>query len=105
MKIKLGVLFGGVSVEHEISIITAIQAMNSIDETKYEIKPIYIAKDGTWYCGSMLKDMSVYRDMDLLKRYAKEVVLYKRDNRFILQSKREQYRLQRLLFLRLLRSL
>ena len=40
MKIKLGVLFGGVSVEHEISIITAIQAMNSIDPIKYEIIPI-----------------------------------------------------------------
>jgi D-alanine-D-alanine ligase len=88
MKIKLGVLFGGISVEHEISIITAIQAMNSIDEAKYEIIPIYIAKDGTWYSGMMLKDMKIYSDMDLLKRYAKEVVLYKRDGRFVLQNKR-----------------
>ena len=88
MKIKLGILFGGVSVEHEISIITAIQAMNSIDPIKYEIIPIYIAKDGTWYSGAMLKDIKIYSDMDLLKRYAKEVVLYKRDGKFILQNKR-----------------
>ena len=88
MKIKLGVLFGGVSVEHEISIITAIQAMNSIDTIKYDIIPIYIAKDGTWYSGAMLKDINIYNDMDLLKRYAKEVVLYKRDGKFILQNKR-----------------
>ena len=88
MKIKLGVLFGGVSVEHEISIITAIQAINSIDTIKYDIIPIYIAKDGTWYSGAMLKDMKIYSDMDLLKRYAKEVVLYKRDGKFILQNKR-----------------
>ena len=88
MKIKLGVLFGGVSVEHEISIITAIQAMNSIDPIKYEIIPIYIGKDGTWYSGAMLKDIKIYSDMDLLKRYAKEVVLYKRDGKFILQNKR-----------------
>lgn len=88
MKIRLGVMFGGVSVEHEISIITAIQAINSIDEAKYEIIPIYIAKDGTWYSGMMLKDMKIYNDMDLLKRYAKEVVLYKKDGRFILQNKR-----------------
>ena len=92
MKIKLGVMFGGVSVEHEISIITAIQAINSIDEAKYEVIPIYIAKDGTWYCGAMLKDMAVYKDMDLLKRYAKEVVLYKRDGKFILQNKRGLFR-------------
>ena len=45
MKIRLGVMFGGVSVEHEISIITAIQAMNSIDNRKYEVIPIYIAKE------------------------------------------------------------
>ena len=88
MKIKLGVLFGGMSVEHEVSIITAIQAMESIDEKKYDIVPIYIAKDGTWYSGAMLKDIKIYNDMDLLKRYAKEVVLYKRDGEFILQNKR-----------------
>ena len=88
MKIKLGVLFGGTSVEHEVSIITAIQAMNSIDTIKYDIVPIYIAKDGTWYSGAMLKDIKIYSDMDLLKRYAKEVVLYKRDGKFILQNKR-----------------
>ncbi len=88
MRIKLGVLFGGVSVEHEVSIITAIQAMNSIDNIKYDVIPIYIAKDGTWYSGMMLKDMKIYSDMDLLKRYAKEVVLYKCDGRFVLQNKR-----------------
>jgi len=92
MRIRLGVLFGGASVEHEISIITAIQAMNSIDTRKYEIIPIYIAKDGTWYSGNMLKEMEIYVDMDLLKRYAKEVVLYRRDNKFVLQSKRGLFR-------------
>ena len=86
MKIKLGVIFGGVSVEHEVSIITAIQAMNAIDTAKYDIVPIYITKDGTWYSGAMLKDIKIYSDMDLLKRYAHEVVLYKREGRFILQS-------------------
>ena len=88
MKIKLGVLFGGMSVEHEISIITAIQAINNIDNIKYEVIPIYIAKNGVWYSGAMLKDIKIYSDMDLLKRYAKEVVLYKRDGKFILQNKR-----------------
>lgn len=92
MKIRLGVMFGGVSVEHEISIITAIQAINSIDTAKYDVIPIYIAKDGTWYAGMMLKDIKIYNDMDLLKRYAKEVVLYKRDGKFILQSKRGLFR-------------
>ena len=59
MKIKLGVLFGGMSVEHEVSIITAIQAMNKLDQAKYDIVPIYIAKDGKWYTGNMLKDIEI----------------------------------------------
>ena len=87
MKIKLGVLFGGMSVEHEVSIITAIQAINKIDRGKYEVVPIYITKEGIWYTGNMLLDIEIYKDLDLMKRYAKEVVLYNKDGRFILQNK------------------
>lgn len=87
MKIKLGVLFGGVSVEHEVSIITAIQAIKNMDQSKYEIIPIYIAKDGKWYTGNMLSDIDIYSDLDLMKRYAKEVILYNKDGRFLLQNK------------------
>ena len=42
MKLKVGVIFGGRSVEHEVSIITAIQAMDIIDTDKYVVVPIYI---------------------------------------------------------------
>ena len=45
MKLKIGVIFGGKSLEHEMSIITALQAMENIDTDKYEIIPIYITKD------------------------------------------------------------
>lgn len=86
MKIKVGVIFGGESVEHEVSIITAVQAMESINTDKYDIVPIYVTKDRTWYTGKMLMDISIYRDMDLLKRYAKQVTLYKKGGEFVLQS-------------------
>ena len=88
MKIKLCVLFGGKSVEHEVSIITAIQAINKIDKAKYDIVPVYIDKSGKWYTGNMLLDIDIYKDLDLLKRYAKEVVLYNRDGKFVLQNKK-----------------
>lgn len=88
MKIKLGVLFGGMSVEHEVSIITAIQAINKIDKAKYDVVPIYIAKDGKWYTGKMLLDIEIYNDLDLMKRYAKEIVLYNKDGRYLLQDKK-----------------
>ena len=86
MKIKLGVIFGGTSVEHEISIISAVQAMQSIDQNKYDIVPIYIGKDRTWYTGKMLMDIDIYKDFEDLKRYATKVVLYKKDNSFVLQK-------------------
>lgn len=84
MKIKVGVIFGGETVEHEVSIITAVQAMNSMDLEKYEIIPIYIAKDRTWYTGEMLKEIDIYRNFDDLKRYAKKVTLCKRNGGYYL---------------------
>jgi len=87
MRIKVGVIFGGESVEHEVSIISALQAINKIDEEKYEIVPIYITKDREWYTGEMLRDIDVYRDLDLIKRYATNVVLYYKNGSYVLQKK------------------
>ena len=87
MSIKVGVIFGGESVEHEVSIITAIQAMNKMDEEKYEIIPIYITKDREWYTGDMLKDIDVYQDFNLIKNYSTNVVLYYKNGSYVLQKK------------------
>ena len=54
--------------------------MNKIDTEKYEIVPIYITKDNEWYTGAPLKEIETYKDMDLLKRYTDNVVLYKKDD-------------------------
>lgn len=86
MKIKLGVIFGGETVEHEVSIITAVQAMEHINKEKYEIVPIYISKDRYWYTGKMLMEIDVYQDFNELKKYAKKVVLTKGKNGFYLQN-------------------
>lgn len=85
--IKVGVIFGGESVEHEVSIITAVQAMNFIDEKKYEIVPIYINKERNWYTGQALREMSSYKDLSLIPSLAKEVVLTKKGDEFVLQKK------------------
>lgn len=86
MKLNIGVLFGGKSVEHEISVITALQAMDNIDSEKYEIIPIYIAKDLTWYTGGMLRYIESYKDFRLINRYAHKVNLINKNGRFILQK-------------------
>ena len=87
MKIKVGVIFGGETVEHEVSIISALQAMNKMDQEKYDIIPIYMTKDREWYTGEMLKDIESYQDLNLIKKYSKNVVLFYKKGRYILQSK------------------
>ena len=88
MKIRVGVIFGGESVEHEVSIISAIQAMNKMDTEKYDIIPIYITKDRKWYTGEILKEIENYSDPGLINKYAKQVVLYENNGKFVLQSKK-----------------
>lgn len=86
MKLNVGVIFGGKSVEHETSIITAIQAMDHIDNEKYEIIPIYITKDHDWYTGGCLRFIDTFKDFDLIKRYCKKVNLINKEGRYILQT-------------------
>ena len=62
MKIKLGVLFGGKSVEHEVSIISALQAAASLDRSKYDVVPIYMTKKNEFYIGEEVGKIESYRD-------------------------------------------
>ena len=67
MKTTIGVFFGGRSTEHEISVISASQAMHAINAAKYDVVPIYISKQGKWYTGEALLDIKNYRNTaDLL---------------------------------------
>ena len=75
MKIKIGVIFGGRSVEHEISIITANQAMNSINKERYEIIPIYISKKGLMYTGEELLNLKSYRNLDSLLKKLTQITI------------------------------
>src|SRR5450755_1291855 len=47
-KIRVGILFGGRSGEHEVSLLSAASVLNAIDKTKYEVVPIGITKEGRW---------------------------------------------------------
>lgn len=48
-KIKLGVIFGGMSTEHDVSIVSGTSVIQNLDKEKYDIYPIYISKDGNWF--------------------------------------------------------
>lgn len=74
-KIKLGVFFGGVSTEHEISILTAVQLMEAIDTQKYDIVPIYISTTGKWYTGKELFYKDFFKGLPSCLNNVPEIVL------------------------------
>lgn len=86
MKLNIGVIFGGNSLEHELSILTAIQAMDNIDKEKYEIIPIYITKDLTIYTGGMLRYIDSYKDFNLIKKYAYKVNMINKNGKVVLRT-------------------
>ena len=75
MKTKVAVLFGGRSVEHEVSIISGIQAFAALDRDKYEPVPVYITKDNRFYTGPHMGEIERYRNMDACLREAQRVLL------------------------------
>lgn len=75
MRTNVAVFFGGRSVEHEISVISALQAINAFDSAKYKIVPIYISKSGKWFTGEKLLDVRNYKDMKALEGACTEVFM------------------------------
>lgn len=75
MKTNVAVFFGGRSVEHEISVISALQAINAFNREKYNIVPIYITKQGRWLTGEALLELSNYKDLKKLEEKCEEVFM------------------------------
>lgn len=75
MKTNIAVFFGGRSTEHEISVISANQAMAAIDRDKYNVIPVYITKQGRWYTGEALTDVKNFRDINGLLGSCTEVYM------------------------------
>ncbi|UOQ47061.1 D-alanine--D-alanine ligase [Gracilibacillus caseinilyticus] len=90
MKTKVAVIFGGVSVEHEVSVISALQAINAMDSSKYEAIPVYISKSREWYTGDVLKDIENYKNLDQLFKDADKVVFEQENENTIVLKKKER---------------
>ncbi len=75
MKTNIAIFFGGRSTEHEISVISANQAMAAIDSEKYNVIPIYITKQGHWYTGEALTDVKNYKNIASLLEQCTEVYM------------------------------
>ena len=84
MKINVAVMFGGKSVEHEISVISALQAAQYLNKEKYEVIPIYISKQGKMYTGEQVGNISAYNNIDTLLKNSTQVVLTNEDGKVVM---------------------
>ena len=91
MKIRVAVLFGGESVEHEVSIISASQAMNALNPEKYEVVPVYISKDRDFYSGPELRNVQTFTDMALLKKNVPLVHLVKKEGKVVVEPLKKSF--------------
>lgn len=67
MKLNIGVLFGSRTCEHDVSVISGLQAAQALDASQYDTTRIYIGRDGRWFVGEALKDIAFYNRFDETK--------------------------------------
>ena len=91
MKICVAVLFGGKSVEHEVSVISALQAVRSLNREKYDIVPIYMTKDNELYIGEQVGAIESYRDIPALLKKSTRVILTRLDGRTVLTEPKSKF--------------
>lgn len=65
-KTTVAVIFGGRSVEHDVSVVTGNQIIRAFDSVRYDIIPVYINRDGRWYTGDPLLDLKNYSDEEII---------------------------------------
>lgn len=75
MKRKVAMIFGGKSVEHEVSVISGIQAFLSMDTEKYDVIPVYMTKNNEMYVGDEIGKIESYRDIDALLAKSQRVIM------------------------------
>lgn len=85
-KPRVAVIFGGKSVEHEISIISALQGYNAIDTNKYDLIPLYITKNGDFYTGEKLRYMESFKNIEKALAESTRVVPVKDVNSCVLMK-------------------
>ena len=77
-------LFGGKSVEHEVSVITGIQALLAMDTEKYDVIPVYMTKKNEMYIGESIGDIEAYKDIPALLNKSQRVVMMNEDGKVVL---------------------
>lgn len=85
MKTNLAVIFGCRSVEHEVSIISAVQAMHSVDTEKYNVIPLYVTKTGETYTGADMLNIDEFKDIPALLQKSHPVSLVREGEQVLIK--------------------
>ena len=86
LKMKIAVFFGGRSTEHEISIISAMQAIAAFDREQYDVIPVYITKDCKMYTGEDAGSIENYKDIPALLTHLTRVTLEGENGKLVLAA-------------------
>ncbi len=86
MKINVAVFYGCRSVEHEVSIISAVQAMHAVDRDKYDLTPVYVTKEGEMYTGKALFNIEEYKNLPTLLKKCTKVFFLRENGRVLMKS-------------------
>ena len=86
MKTRVAMFFGGKSVEHEVSVISGIQAYLAMDTEKYEVVPVYMTKKNEMYVGENIGKIEAYKDINSLLASSTRVIMINEDDRVKLVS-------------------
>ena len=84
MKTRVALIFGGRSVEHEVSVISGIQALKSMNEEKYDTIPVYMTKENDMYIGESVGDIKAYKDIPSLLKKSQKVIMVNESGRFVM---------------------
>ena len=77
MKTTVAFIFGCRSVEHEVSIISAVQAMRAVNKVKYDVLPIYVTKSGEMYTSDKMFEIEPFRDIKALIAESEPITMIK----------------------------
>lgn len=86
MKMNVAFFFGGRSVEHEVSIISAQQAIAAMDPEKYNIIPVYVSKKGVLYSSEEMRSVEPFKKLDALLERSSKVILVNDGENVVLEK-------------------
>ncbi|MBP5733623.1 MAG: D-alanine--D-alanine ligase [Lachnospiraceae bacterium] len=84
MKTRVALMFGGKSVEHEVSVISGIQAYLSMDTEKYDVIPVYLTKKNEMYVGEKIGKIESYKNIDALLKDSRRVIMMNENDHIML---------------------